>query len=69
MGSIDLKAIRERLGETQTEFGKRFGVKQPTIHRWENGELPDSGPARLLVDQFVNDMAKGPSDPQHVPAE
>jgi DNA-binding XRE family transcriptional regulator len=34
---------RLRLGETQTEFAKHFGVNQSTIHRWETGKLPIEG--------------------------
>lgn len=28
---------RERLGETQEEFGKRFGVVASAVSLWENG--------------------------------
>jgi transcriptional regulator with XRE-family HTH domain len=33
---------RKRLGESQAEFAKHFGVNQSTIQRWENAkyEIP-----------------------------
>ena len=35
-----IKALRERLGESQEVFGDRFGVQQATVARWENGSVP-----------------------------
>ena len=33
----------KRLGESQSQFAKHFGVNQSTVHRWETGELPIEG--------------------------
>lgn len=33
--SAALRALRKQLGESQTEFGARFGVSQGEISRWE----------------------------------
>lgn len=33
-----IKLCREFLGETQAEFGARFGVKQNTVTTWEDGK-------------------------------
>ena len=33
-----IRELRELLGETQTEFGFRFGVEQATVSRWEAGK-------------------------------
>lgn len=32
-----VKAVRRHLGENQTVFGKRFGVDQSTVSKWEHG--------------------------------
>jgi phage repressor protein C with HTH and peptisase S24 domain len=32
-----IKAARNRLGENQTVFGRRFGVDQSTVSKWEHG--------------------------------
>lgn len=45
---FDVKSLRERMGVSQGELAKRFGVNQATISRWEKFGLPDSGPARLV---------------------
>lgn len=54
--TIDLKAIRERLGESQSKFGERFGVDQATIHRWEKYGLPKRGYARKAVEGVIADL-------------
>jgi DNA-binding transcriptional regulator YiaG len=53
---IDLKAIRDRLGESQDEFGRRFGVDQGTISRWETSGIPKRGAARSLIERVVADI-------------
>ncbi|MBI5864073.1 MAG: helix-turn-helix domain-containing protein [Planctomycetes bacterium] len=40
-----LVALREGLGQTQTEFGEAVGVTKLTVSRWERGTLrPGPGP-------------------------
>lgn len=48
----DIKAIRKSLGESQTEFARRFGVDQATIHRWETSGEPSRGPARIVLENL-----------------
>ena len=48
-----IKAARERLGESQTAFGARFGVDQSTIARWEMRGVPDRGTARVAVENLL----------------
>ncbi len=36
----DVKSARAYLDESQENFGKHFGVKQPTVLRWERDGLP-----------------------------
>jgi len=49
MSEIDVKALREHLGETQAEFAGRFGVDQGTVSNWETRKSRPSGPARKLM--------------------
>jgi DNA-binding transcriptional regulator YiaG len=53
-----IKSARERVGESQAQFGLRFGVDQSTIHRWENGGVPDRGPARMAIERVLADLKK-----------
>lgn len=46
-----LKRVRAKLGETQTEFGKRFGVDQSTVAKWERGkQVPTDHRIDLIAD-------------------
>jgi len=37
---IDVKSIRERLGESQAQFAKRFEVTQNAVWFWEHRGVP-----------------------------
>ncbi len=45
----DVRAIRERLGKTQTEFAFMIGVSPATLRNWEQGRRRPEGPARALL--------------------
>jgi putative transcriptional regulator len=45
----DIKAIRARLGKTQTEFALMIGVSPATLRNWEQGRRRPEGPARALL--------------------
>ncbi len=45
----DVKAIRARLGKTQTEFALMIGVSPATLRNWEQGRRRPDGPARALL--------------------
>lgn len=45
----DLKALRERLGLTQTQLAQRLGVTFVTVNRWENGA---TRPSRLALQKL-----------------
>ena len=47
--TVDVAAIRKRLGLTQTAFAGRFGVPIGTLRDWEQGRRAPEGPARSLL--------------------
>ena len=55
--TVDVKAIRLRLGVTQEEFANRFGFSVFTLRRWEQGARQPEGPTRayLLVINKIPD--------------
>ena len=52
----DIKTVRAKLNESQAAFGARFGVDQSTITRWEKKGPPKRGPAKLAVEQILDDL-------------
>ena len=48
-GSPDLKAIREKLDQSQSEFARMIGVSVSTLQNWEQGRRQPEGPARALL--------------------
>lgn len=40
MTGNELRAIRRKLGLSQTEFGELIGAHFVTVSRWETGQLP-----------------------------
>lgn len=47
--TIDVKAIRHRLGLTQVAFAQRYGFALSSIQNWEQGRRQPEGPARVLL--------------------
>ncbi|TAK82132.1 MAG: helix-turn-helix domain-containing protein [Aquabacterium sp.] len=47
--AIDVKAIRAKVGMTQTEFASSFGISVGTLRHWERGDREPHGPARVLL--------------------
>lgn len=45
----DPKAIRERLGLSQSRFAAIIGVSVRTLQNWEQGRREPEGPARALL--------------------
>ena len=45
----DVRAIRQRLGKSQTEFSLLIGVSVATLRNWEQGRRVPEGPARALL--------------------
>jgi putative transcriptional regulator len=46
---VDVKAIRRRLGKSQSEFAAMIGVSLATLQNWEQGRRHPEGPARALL--------------------
>ena len=49
MTSVNVKALRERLGLTQNEFSGMIGVSIKTLQNWEQGRREPEGPAKALL--------------------
>jgi putative transcriptional regulator len=47
--AIDVKAIRKKVGMTQSEFASSFGISVGTLRHWERGDREPHGPARVLL--------------------
>lgn len=47
--SINVQAVRRKLGLSQREFAVRFGFSLATIQNWEQGHRAPEGPARALL--------------------
>jgi putative transcriptional regulator len=45
----DVKAVRARLGKSQTEFALMIGVSVATLRNWEQGRRVPEGPALALL--------------------
>ena len=46
---VDVKAVRRRLGKSQSEFARMIGVSVSTLQNWEQGRRRPEGPARALL--------------------
>jgi transcriptional regulator with XRE-family HTH domain len=53
MISRTVAITRNRLGESQTEFAKHFGVNQSTIQRWEKGKIKKIPPGTVKLIELV----------------
>ncbi len=47
--ALDVKAIRAKVGMSQTEFASSFGISVGTLRHWERGDRQPHGPARVLL--------------------
>lgn len=45
----DIKAVREKLNVSQSEFALMIGVSVSTLQNWEQGRRRPEGPARALL--------------------
>ena len=66
---VDVKAIRTKIGLSQTAFADRYGFRVRTVQEWEQGRRRPEGPARILlkiierapraVERALADLASG----------
>jgi DNA-binding transcriptional regulator YiaG len=56
MDGIKIKNARERIGESQEDFAKRFGIDQATLSRWETTGVPERGPGRKIVERVLFEL-------------
>ena len=47
--TVDLRALRRRLGLTQAQFAARFGFSAAAVRNWEQGRRRPEGAARTLL--------------------
>jgi putative transcriptional regulator len=47
--TVDVRAVRRRLGLSQTEFAAKFGFQPAALRNWEQGRTRPDGPARVLL--------------------
>ncbi len=47
--TIDVAAVRKKLGLSQDRFARAFGVSAATIRNWEQGRRHPEGPAKVLL--------------------
>ena len=47
--NVDVEPIRRRLGLTQANFARVFGLNVATVRDWEQGRRTPEGPARTLL--------------------
>lgn len=53
---LDVKAVRAKVGMSQSEFASAFGISVSTLRHWERGDRIPHGPALVLL----NVVAKEP---------
>lgn len=47
--SVDVKAIRRKLGLSQQDFASRFGFSSGRVRDWEQGRSNIDAPSRILL--------------------
>ena len=46
---VDVRALRRKLGLSQSEFAAKFGFPPATLRNWEQGRTRPDRPARVLL--------------------
>ncbi|HUJ12567.1 MAG TPA: helix-turn-helix domain-containing protein [Thermoanaerobaculia bacterium] len=49
VATLDVREIRYRLGQSQSDFADMIGVSLPTLQSWEEGKRLPDGPALALL--------------------
>lgn len=53
--TLDVRALRERLGLTREQFAIRFGLEVETVRNWETGKREPDTTARSYLRVISND--------------
>ena len=56
--TVDIKALRARLGISQEAFAGRYGLDIKTLQNWEQGRTTPEGPAAILLQLIDRDPDK-----------
>ena len=56
--SMNVKAIREKMGITQAELARRMGVAYQTVNRWEKNRTQPSRMAQRLLKEINKEGVK-----------
>lgn len=46
---VDVRALRKRMGLSQSEFANRFGLPPGTLRNWEQGRSEPDAASRVLL--------------------
>lgn len=68
---IDVKAIREKVDMSQSEFARFFGFSKRTLEHWEHGRRVPTGPARAFLTVIAREpeaVRRALMDATHQPA-
>ncbi|MCP4429324.1 MAG: helix-turn-helix domain-containing protein [Chloroflexi bacterium] len=52
---VDVKAIRKKVGMSQSEFASAFGISLGTLRHWERGDRKPRGPALTLLNLIAKE--------------
>jgi putative transcriptional regulator len=47
--SVDVSALRQKMGMTQEQFAARFGFSVATLRHWERGDRSPNGASLVLL--------------------
>jgi putative transcriptional regulator len=66
---VDVRAIREKLKLSQSEFAARFGFTAAAVRQWEQGRRYPHGPARVLLTIIAREpgaVRRALNEPRHL---
>lgn len=58
--SIDVQALRDRLGWSRRDLARFLNVAPLTVARWEDGRSPPTGTSRLVLGALHEAIAQAP---------
>jgi DNA-binding transcriptional regulator YiaG len=59
-----VRALRERLGDSQQAFAERLGTRQQTVSEWERGASRPRRMAQRLLTMLAEEAAGYTTEPQ-----